>query len=645
MPALAVIAMIVAGVFAAGPSAASSSGGAASASEVAATVSSGRVVTADLSKFQPGNIISDAVFFDSGTMTESQIQQFLEAKVPRCQSGYTCLRDWYDTSRATATDAMCRAYPGGMRERASTIIYKVAQACGINPRVLIVMLQKEQGLVTHVWPSEWRYTAAMGQGCPDTAACDARYYGFFNQVYGAAWQLKRYANPPGTSQYFTWYAPGRTWNVRWHPNAGCGSSPVYIQNQSTANLYYYTPYQPNAAALRAGYGEGDGCSSYGNRNFYQYFTDWFGSTQQGDGGAIQSAYVALGGQGGFLGAPLMPVRCGLSAGGCYQDFAGGVIYWTSSTGAWALSGSVRSVWAGNDYERGLGYPTAPQVCGQINGGCHQDFQNGVIYLSPSGTYALTGAIRQKWVALDYERGLGYPSGTQTCPAGGLCYQDFQNGVIYSSTSGAYAIKGAIRQTWNSLDYERGLGVPTRDERCLPDGGCYQDFREGVVYSSKLGAFAIAGPIRDVWNASDYERGLGYPASPKKCISTDTCYQEFQRGAIYSSPLGTYSIVEPFRTVWNGLDFERGLGVPAGGVRCLPDGACYQDFQSGVIYRSTAGVFGISGAIRQKWVDLDYERGLGYPTGAMACSTAGCSQAFQRGTITWTAQAGATVSQR
>ncbi|MFK4805821.1 hypothetical protein ACI3KX_08135 [Microbacterium sp. ZW CA_36] len=238
------------------------------------------VKSADLSQFQPGNIISDAKFTDRGTMSEAQIQQFLQSKVPACQSGYVCLKDWYDTSRTTNADAMCGAYAGGIRERASAIIYKVAQACGINPQVILVMLQKEQGLVTHTWPSDWRYTIAMGQGCPDTAACDTRYYGFFNQVYGAAWQLKRYANPPGTSQYFTWYAPGKTWNVRWHPNEGCGSSPVYIQNQSTANLYYYTPYQPNAAALRAGYGEGDACSSYGNRNFFQYFTDWFGSTQQ-----------------------------------------------------------------------------------------------------------------------------------------------------------------------------------------------------------------------------------------------------------------------------------------------------------------------------------------------------------------------------
>ncbi|WP_156305170.1 hypothetical protein [Microbacterium aurantiacum] len=242
---------------------------------------SAHVPTADLTKFQPGNIISDAAFFNSSTMTEAQIQSFLEARVPNCQSGYTCLKDWYDTSRTTTADAMCGAYSGGVRERASRIIYKVAQACGINPQVILATLEKEQGLVRHTWPSEWRYTIAMGQGCPDTAACDTRYYGFFNQVYGAAWQFKRYANPAGTSQYFTWYAPGKTWNVRYNPNESCGSSPVYIQNQATANLYYYTPYQPNAAALRAGYGQGDGCSAYGNRNFYNFFTDWFGSTQDG----------------------------------------------------------------------------------------------------------------------------------------------------------------------------------------------------------------------------------------------------------------------------------------------------------------------------------------------------------------------------
>ncbi len=55
-------------------------------------------------------------------------------------------------------------------------------------------------------------------------------------------------------------------------------SNVNIVNLATAALYDYTPYQPNAAALAAGYGTGDSCSSYGNRNFYLYFNDWFGTT-------------------------------------------------------------------------------------------------------------------------------------------------------------------------------------------------------------------------------------------------------------------------------------------------------------------------------------------------------------------------------
>lgn len=268
------------------------------------TTQSNIAVMADLSQFRPGNIISNEVFFDSGTMTEEQVAAFLKQKVPACQSGYTCLRDFSQTTASRAADTYCGAYAGGSNESAARIIVKVAQACGINPQVLLVTLQKEQGLVTHTWPSDWRYTIAMGQGCPDTAGCDTRYYGFFNQLYGAARQFKIYTE----GRYFTYYAPGKTWNLRYHPNASCGTSPVYIENQATANLYYYTPYQPNAAALRAGYGEGDGCSSYGNRNFYQYFTDWFGSTQAGaaslvTGPARDRAYLVADGKKHPVAAP------------------------------------------------------------------------------------------------------------------------------------------------------------------------------------------------------------------------------------------------------------------------------------------------------------------------------------------------------
>lgn len=232
--------------------------------------------TKSLAGWNAGNIISDAVFYNSGTMSAGQIQSFLNSKVPRCEPGYVCLKDYRQDTPTRGADQYCPStYAGAANESAASIIAKAAQACGINPQVLLVMLQKEQGLVTHVWPSDWRYTKAMGMACPDTAACDPRYAGFFHQVYGAARQLKVY----GISSGFNWFPVGRTSNIQFNPNAGCGSAPVYIANKATAALYYYTPYQPNQAALNAGYGEGDRCSAYGNRNFYNYFTDWFGSTQ------------------------------------------------------------------------------------------------------------------------------------------------------------------------------------------------------------------------------------------------------------------------------------------------------------------------------------------------------------------------------
>jgi hypothetical protein len=194
--------------------------------------------------------------------------------------GTACLKDYRQSTTSRAADAKCSgAYAGAADESAATIIVKVAQACGINPRVLLVTLQKEQSLITRKTAGTAAvYQKAMGYGCPDTAACDALYYGFFNQVYSAAAQFRNYANNP------TRYAhrAGVVANIAYHPNTACGSSAVLIRNQATASLYNYTPYQPNAAALAAGYGTGDACSSYGNRNFWAYFTDWLGSTVSPD---------------------------------------------------------------------------------------------------------------------------------------------------------------------------------------------------------------------------------------------------------------------------------------------------------------------------------------------------------------------------
>lgn len=229
---------------------------------------------ADLSAFDPGLIITDDLFFDGDAMSTTAVQAFMEAKAPSCISGggYTCIADYTASTNARTANINCSATTAKTGQSAATIITMVARACDVSPKVILVTLQKEQGLITAGPKSSSAYRIAMGYGCPDTSACDTKYYGFFNQVYSAAWQFQQYAHSTSYN-----YEPGRINTIYYNPNHGCGSVSVYIRNQATAGLYNYTPYVPNSAALAAGYGLGDSCSSYGNRNFFNYYSDWFGN--------------------------------------------------------------------------------------------------------------------------------------------------------------------------------------------------------------------------------------------------------------------------------------------------------------------------------------------------------------------------------
>lgn len=258
------------------------------------------------SDFKAGRIIDDGIFFDPNTMSAQDIQTFLNAKVPTCDTNgekiysgsttratygtsrgnpppYICLKDYSVNIEERGPDAYCSGGVSGGTKSAAQIIKDVSAACSVNPKVILVLLQKEQRLITDDWPWLVQYTKATGYGCPDSAlgtdvdanqnGCYDAYEGFFNQIWYGARQYQRYAKEP---QKFN-YRSGQTSNVLYNPNASCGGTNVTMQNQATAGLYNYTPYQPNQAALNNLYGTGDGCSAYGNRNFWRMFIDWFGS--------------------------------------------------------------------------------------------------------------------------------------------------------------------------------------------------------------------------------------------------------------------------------------------------------------------------------------------------------------------------------
>lgn len=241
----------------------------------------GQSNVAGASSFDAGKIIDDSIFTDSSSLSPSQIQQFLVSKVPICDTYGTQTSEYGGGTRAQwgaakygqSTFVCLKDYTEGGKS-SSQIIFDAAQEFQISPKVLIVLLQKEQGLVTDTWPLNIQYRSATGYGCPDTAACDSQYYGLTNQIRWAARMFRAIMNASPT-----WYTPYVVGNnfIRYSPDNSCGGSNVTIQNRSTQALYNYTPYQPNAGAIAAGWGQAP-CGAYGNRNFHLYYTDWFGST-------------------------------------------------------------------------------------------------------------------------------------------------------------------------------------------------------------------------------------------------------------------------------------------------------------------------------------------------------------------------------
>lgn len=153
-----------------------------------------------------------------------------------------------------------------------------------------------------------------------------------------------------------------------------------------------------------------------------------------DGGAVTAKYVASGGPGGSLGAPITAVRCGLVQGGCYQSYRSGSIYWSASSGAQIIRGGIRGRWAANGWEKGvLGYPLNAENCTLVAKGCYQKFQWGTIYWqSAVGAHAVQGGIRTKFGQMGWENSpLGYPRTDEACVGtiARTCTQQFQLGTI------------------------------------------------------------------------------------------------------------------------------------------------------------------------------------------------------------------------
>jgi SpoIID/LytB domain protein len=355
------------------------------------------------------------------------------------------------------------------------------------------------------------------------------------------------------------------------------------------------------ASLRAVLGAEVSGERYGNgfafREYERGRLYWSGATGvrlvRGD---ILRAFLAAGGA-EVLGVPSTD-EGGAAAGGAFNHFARGAsIYWSAGTGAQVLRGAIRDRWLLMNAEWGLGFPTGGEVpVPGVAGGWKQVFTAGEVYwTAATGAFEVRGAMAAAWAAAGGVAGLGVPvSGEVAAPGGGVT-QEFGRGVtVVLTPGGTRVLFGGIRDAWLARGGARGaLGLPRNQEAATPDGaGRYVEFAGGtVVWTPSSGAVTLAGPIGARWVAAGgLTSDLGLPVAVQRATADGRGqFVGFASGAgIYQTngAAQAFLVAGEFGRRWTAWGGVAGLGLPIVDETRLGTGAgSYQVFARGKIFSS------------------------------------------------------------
>ena len=676
------------------------------------------------SDFNAGYLIDDSVFYNANTMTVDEIQAFLDERSPACDMWgtglvtgrqypdktwvtagttraqyakimrekygktqyhdppYVCINKFYENPETHETLYETQGVAKADMKSAAQIIYEKAQEYSINPQVLLVMINKESLAWGDNWPLKYEYNTVMGYGCPDNAPCNEAYYGFYNQIQKAAWQLRYYREHPNSYRY----KPRQINEISYHPqNTWCGTKQVHLENIATTSLYIYTPYTPNDTALRAYPGTGDACSSYGNRNFYMFFREWFGNTYGGVNlddfnkyeksvnylgesqngaiscsnsycykkykfgyiisnnkkmfdihGGIFSEWRKNGAEESTIGLPVSNEQSDENY--VYQEFEKGVIYWTDKLQGITVHGGIFNKWSDSGGTTTVGRPTSNESQDK-DSNTFQTFENGTIFWSQSKpSWIINNNVLDFWVNNGGEKSiLGVSEDIGECN-NGVCFQKFSGGRIYWSSNGVYDVRGGILSRFIS-EGDKNLGMPISVEIKDSANNVYQDFEKSRIYwNNKIGTWIIDRGARELYAKilTSYNY-LGYPTSAPACDGKDNgCYQLYDGGRIYwHNQKSAVSIHGGILSRWANENFEWGqLGYPIAQEKYIRSIA-YQDFENGRIYWSDKkGTWVLNDFSISYWIKTGEEKSfLGFPISVGKCSVSDiCTQKFTNGIL-------------
>lgn len=194
--------------------------------------------------FDPNFIISDTELQDAKSWSKFDIQSFLD-------------------SRGSFLKNLITADFLGEAKAAADIIYEAAQRYQINPKFLLVTLQKEQSLVTDDAPTQKQLDWATGYGvCDGCYLSDpnvVKHKGFGKQVDNTAGLMRWYYDNKDSAGF----VKKKDTLIR------IDKQEVIPASWATAFLYTYTPHL------------------HGNKNFWRIWNSWF-SQNYPDGSMLKS---------------------------------------------------------------------------------------------------------------------------------------------------------------------------------------------------------------------------------------------------------------------------------------------------------------------------------------------------------------------
>jgi hypothetical protein len=271
-------------------------------------------------------------------------------------------------------------------------------------------------------------------------------------------------------------------------------------------------------------------------------------------GGILGEYRSQGSDAGKLGLPITEEKATVG-GGVYQQFKGGIIYWTASRGAHATLGAVRSLFAQAGAERGpLGFPISSEISVRNAGASfvYQNFEHGMISWNgvwipvfnedPGHAHVVLGDFYKEYLAAGGAKVIGYISDNEVTGqpdevtgAISVAGQWFQNGgIFYKAGAGVHYLPNAWMDGVSASDLD-ALGYPMSGVHAVA-GGTAVDFEHGSVTHGPDGKFTVT-----LSTPSPTAPPTEAPTPSPSASSTPTVQSGTLKGSLVPSPAGRAGI--------------------------------------------------------------------------------------------------------